>query len=89
MKNNIEIEEIEIDPTLWGNHLEEIISWYIPKKVIDWMHDNECGCNKRKEWLNDKCYQYRDRKYKKSLTNFDIAKEKVQYWSTALGLEKE
>ena len=73
--------EVEKDYTLIGNRLEMLINACVPQFIITWVKGDsgkECGCDKRREWMNDKHYQYRMWRYYKAIDNYDIAKEKLR-----------
>lgn len=75
--NDFDLEPIEIDHTLLGNRIKAYIEFILPKFMIKWFHNHDCGCDKRQEWLNEKHLQYRDAKIKKAQTNYLIAKAKM------------
>jgi hypothetical protein len=50
--------KIEIDETLWGERLEKFIEKFIPKTSRR-IKSRDCGCEGRKQWLNDKHIAYR------------------------------
>lgn len=75
--DNFELEPIEIDYTLLGNRVESIIELILPTFIIKWFHNNECGCDKRKEWLNNKHLDYREWRIKKATSNYNKARAKL------------
>lgn len=36
-----------------GDKLEKVIEAVVPAKIVKKVKENDCGCDKRKEWLND------------------------------------
>lgn len=55
----MELEPIEIDHTLLGNRVEMFINAVVPDWILFYLHNNDCGCIERKEYLNDKHHKYR------------------------------
>lgn len=81
MDNNYEIE-LEIDNpdyTLLGYRIEQWIEACIPNWIINFIqkNGNKCGCNKRREWFNNKHLDWRDRKLDKATSNYYIALDKL------------
>lgn len=47
------LQEIEvIEPEYLGDKVEKLIKKVVPKKILDKIEDEDCGCGKRKEALN-------------------------------------
>lgn len=72
--------EVEKDYTLIGNQLEMLINATVPGFIIKWVKGdsgNQCGCDKRREWLNDKHLDYREWRITRAQTNYKIAKDKL------------
>ena len=36
-----------------GDKVEKAIEKVLPKKLIEKVKEKDCGCSKRKKWLND------------------------------------
>ena len=45
---------------LLGDSIASLIQKIIGEKAVKWLHDKECGCNKRQEYLNNKHRQLID-----------------------------
>jgi hypothetical protein len=77
----IELEVDDPDYTLLGNRIEQWIQAHVPNFIL-WIvkklsKENDCGCNKRKEWLNNKHLDYRERKLDKAQSHYDLARHKL------------
>ena len=36
-----------------GDKVEKVINTILPEKLVKKIKESDCGCEKRKEWLND------------------------------------
>lgn len=41
-----------------GDTVEKVIEKVLPKKAVEWLKGKDCGCDKRKQFLNEK-YRYK------------------------------
>lgn len=51
---------------LLGDRVEMIIMALLPVKTYKWIHGQNCGCTKRKQWLNKMDRKLRKWLYEKS-----------------------
>lgn len=77
-----EVEEVDVDYTLLGYRVESLINATVPQCIIDWFHNNDCGCDKRREWLNDKHFQFRMWRLNRAESNYKKAKQKLDNLKT-------
>ena len=75
--DNHELEQPPIDYTLLGQRVEDFINAVVPTWFINWWKKGGCGCEKRKEWLNNKNLDYREWRISRAETNYKIAKDKL------------
>jgi hypothetical protein len=71
------VQDVEEDLTLLGHRVEQFINAVVPTFIVRWFHDHECGCIKRREYLNDKHYQFRQWRLKRAENNYTKAREKL------------
>jgi len=80
MDKEIELEVVENeDYTLLGNRVEQWINACIPNWIIKLFKgkENDCGCDKRKEWLNDWHFNLRMKRLDKAESNYNKALHKL------------
>ncbi len=68
------------DYTLLGYRVEQFINAVVPNWIL-WFFKSKkndaCGCNKRREWLNNLHLDWRDKKLDKAESNYNIARHKL------------
>ncbi len=76
-----EMEEPEKDLTLIGNQLEMLIEATVPRCIINLVKGkgNDCNCDKRREWMNNKHLDYREWRISRLENNYKKAKDKLDY----------